>query len=303
MSTTVISEVGVNHDGSLDTALRLIEASAEIGADFVKFQKKTPELAEPMDRWNELRDTPWGQRMTRLDYRHRMEFTLEEFAMLQSNARMYGISMCLSVWDLPSLEFENQLACPWIKIPSARVLDLELIRATCLQAARRGAQAVVLSTGGSDEEQVHAAVEEAMLRLGDGTPEHLPKPELWVLHCHMAYPVPDNAELNLMCIPTLAGWMYERWGDNGWRSGYSGHEYGITPTAVAVGLGAEVVERHITLDRTSPGSDHSSSLEPWVFKRLVAHIRKMDDGMLGDGVKRVWASEGQAIARLRGTDP
>jgi sialic acid synthase SpsE len=296
--TTVISEIGINHDSEMDKAIQLIRASAEAGVDFVKFQLRTPKLAVPEAEWNDLRDTPWGERMTKLAYRERMEFSLDELATLQREARMCGVAMGVSVFDVPSLERENALACPWIKIPSARVTDLELVAAAADQAARRGAQALVLSTGGIAEEQTRTAIVVAHARLTAATPLHLECPELWVLHCHMAYPAPTT-ELNLMCIPRLAWWMYDTFGEDGWKIGYSGHEYGRSPTEWAVALGAEVVERHITLDRSSKGSDHASSLEPWAFKRLVEHIRAMDGGALGDGVKRVWDSELPAIARLR----
>jgi len=298
MSTYICAEVGINWDGEFSKAVRLIHAAAEAGVDAVKFQLRTPELAVPEAEWNELRDTPWGERMSKLAYRKRMEFSAEQLAELQREARMAGVAMGVSVFDVPSLERENALACPWIKIPSARVTDLELVVAAANQAARRGAQALVLSTGGIAEEQTRTAVVVAYARLTASTPLHLECPELWVLHCHMAYPAPTT-ELNLMCVPRLAAWMHETFGDEGWRVGYSGHEYGRSPTEWAVALGAEVVERHITLDRNAKGSDHAASLEPWAFKRLVEHIRAMDGGALGDGVKRIWDSELPAIARLR----
>jgi len=164
--------------------------------------------------------------------------------------------------------------------------------------AHRGGRALILSTGGIHEEGTRAAAVVAHGRLTVSTPLHLELPELWVLHCHMAYPAPTT-ELNLNCIPRLTRWMLDTFGPEGWKVGYSGHEYGRSPTEWAVALGAEVVERHITYDRNAPGSDHAASLEPWAFKRLVEHIRAMDAGALGDGEKRVWESELPSIARLR----
>jgi len=298
MSTYVCAEIGVNHNGSMDTAVWLIRAAAEAGVDAVKFQLRTPELAVPEAEWGDLRDTPWGERMSKLAYRQRMEFSAPQLAELQREARMCGVAMGVSVFDVPSLRREATLSCPWIKIPSARVTDPELVVAAADQAAHRGAQALILSTGGITEEQVRTAVVVAYARLTASTPLHLECPELWVLHCHMAYPAPTT-ELNLMCVPRLGAWMHETFGEEGWRIGYSGHEFGRAPTEWAVAVGAEIVERHITLDRNAKGSDHAASLEPWAFKRLVEHIRAMDGGALGDGVKRVWDSELPAIARLR----
>lgn len=298
MSTYCISEIGVNHDSDLDKAIRLIHASAEAGVDAVKFQIRTPRLAVPEAEWNDMRDTPWGECMTKLAYRERMEFDDEQLGQLQREAKRCGVDMAVSVFDIPSLDREARLCGPWIKIPSARIMDLELIAAAADQAARRGATALVLSTGGTTDEQTRQACVVAYARLTASTPLHLECPELWLLHCHMAYPAPTH-ELNLLCIPAMIRWMFDTFGSDGWRVGYSGHEYGRSPTEWAVALGAEVIERHITLDRSSPGSDHASSLEPWAFKRLVEHIRTMDRGALGDGVKRVWDSELPSIARLR----
>lgn len=295
--TYIIAEIGINHDGDFHRALRLIEQAAEAGADAVKFQKRDPETCVPPEEWHKPKLAPWGEEMTYIEYRKRMEFSLTEYVALQREARRVGVGLALSVWDLRSLEFEAQLACPWIKVPSAKLTDAVLVEAAAKQAAQRGAKALALSTGMSTEQEVKDAVDLAASILYDMTPGHLTTPELWVMHCHSAYPAPVK-ELNLMCIPVLNGYLAE-FGNLTTRVGYSGHEYGIQPTIQAVTLGAEVVERHITHDKQAVGSDHAASLEPWAFRRMVDKIMSCESA-LGDGEKRVWDSELPALRKLRG---
>jgi len=289
----VVAEVGINHDGLLERAQQLIRMAAWAGADAVKLQARTPRLCVPRELWDQPKDTPWGETLPYLEYRERMEFDEAACQQLQRTARRAGVALFWSIWDHAALERTERLAPPVCKIPSAGLSNLALVSSAARSVATRGGEALVLSTGMSTQEDVDEAVSVADQVLSDATPSHLERPVLWLLHCHSAYPAPIE-ELNLLLIPALA-YRY----DGKALVGYRGHEYGRAPTEWAVALGAGMVERHITLDRSAPGSDHASSLEPWAFKRLVRHIRSLERA-LGDGKKRVWPSELRAMERLRG---
>jgi len=268
----VCAEIGINHNGSLDTARRLIDAAAFAGCDAVKFQKRTPEICTPPDQRDLIRETPWG-RMTYLDYRHRVEFGPDEFAAIRAHCADRGILWFGSPWDEPSVAFLDALDPPCHKIPSACITDHGLVR--CVVATGR---TVVLSTGMSTLEEIDAAV-----ALCD-------RSRLVLLHCTSTYPAAIQ-ELNLAAMATLRA----RYGV---PVGYSGHETGLAPTVAAVALGACFVERHITLDRAMWGSDQAASVEPQGFWRLVRDIRAVE-AAIGDGVKRVYPSEEPILRRLR----
>lgn len=280
MTTTVVAEGGLNHNGSLDTAKRLIDAAIFAGADIIKWQKGSPETCVPRAVWDTPRETPWGT-MRYIDYKHRMEFGRDEYDALDEYCRERGIQWTASVWDIPSVDFLlPRYDLPWLKIPSAKLTDLALI-----EAAAGITPHIVLSTGMSTLDEVDRAMD-----CLHSFREHGGRVTL--MHCHSAYPAPSE-ELNLRVIHTLK---------DRYRCpvGYSGHEYGIEPTVWAVAMGAVMVERHITLDRTSWGTDHESSVEPLPFQRMVRHIRGAEKAR-GDGEKIVWASEEPARAKLRGT--
>ncbi len=271
--TEIIAEIGVNHNGLLDVAKRLIDAAAWAGADHVKLQKRTPELHHDPDRIR--RGTPWGD-ISDLEYRQIVEFGEKEYDCIDLHCREHGIGWFMSVWDMPSLEFALRYEPEYVKIPSALITDLELVG-----NVGRCAERTIMSTGMSTPLQITTAF------------DRIPKTDLTLMHCHSAYPAPVD-ELNLRCIRSLKR-TYE-----GVRIGYSGHEQPLEPTVIAVALGAEVVERHITLDRTMWGSDHLASVVPTAFSQLVARIRATEKA-LGDGEKKVWESEKPHIERLRGT--
>lgn len=274
----VIAEIGINHNGDLDAALRLIDVAADAGADAVKFQMRTPELCTPRDQWDLRRETPWGE-MDYFEYRHRVEFGHDEYAAIDAHARSRGIHWFASCWDEPSVDFMEDFSPPAYKIASASVTDLDLIRRT----VRTGAP-VICSTGMSTLDEIDRAVAE--LR-PDGA---------LLTHATSTYPCPIE-ELNLRMIGTLR----ERYGV---PVGYSGHETGIAPSVAAAVLGACVVERHVTLDRTMWGSDQAASLEPQGLQRLVRDIRAVERA-LGDGVKVVYESElgpRQKLRRVPSTD-
>jgi N-acetylneuraminate synthase len=271
----LIAEIGLNHNGSLDTAGRLIDAARASGWDCVKFQKRTPELCLPEAQKSVPRDTPWG-RMSYLDYRRRIEFGPEEYGSIDGWCRDRSIAWSASVWDLPSLEFLLRFDPPYIKIPSAKLTETPL-----LQAAAGSGKPIVLSTGMSTLAEMDAAVDILDRITGDYV----------LMHANSTYPTPEG-EANLRCI----GILRERYGC---LVGYSGHEDGLEPSVTAAALGACVIERHVTLDRTMWGSDHAASLEVEDMTRLRRRVDTVGV-LLGDGVKRVTPGEEETRARLRG---
>jgi N-acetylneuraminate synthase len=275
--TYIIAEIGINHNGSLDTAKRLIDIAAASGCDAVKFQKRNPDVCVPEHQKSLVRDTPWGI-MTYLEYKYKVEFWEKEYDIIDKYCRQQGIAWSASPWDLDSLEFLLQYDVPFIKIPSAMLTNLELIKASV-----KSGKKVILSTGMSTEEEIHEAI--CVLE---------PGPEMYdyaILHCNSTYPAPID-ELNLSCIKT----MKEKYAC---EVGYSGHEFRLGTSVAAVYLGATIIERHITLDRTMWGSDHLSSIEPQGLFKLVSGIRELEQAF-GDGKIKVAESEKSAREKLRG---
>jgi len=269
----VIGEIGLNHNGSVELAKKLIDVAADAGAQAVKFQKRTPAISTPEHMKNVLRETPWGE-MTYLEYRYRVEFDREQYIEIGDHATLRGMDWFASPWDVPAVEFLEDLNVVAHKVASASVTDLEL-----LAALTATGKPVILSTGMSTMQQIDAAV------------EVLGTDNLVILHATSTYPLPPE-EANLRMIPTL------RAAYPGIPIGYSGHERGLQISLAAVALGAAAVERHITLDRAMWGSDHAASLEPTGFEHLVRDIRVIEEAM-GDGVKRVFPGELAPMAKLR----
>ena len=270
--TFVIAEIGINHNGDLATAKRLIDAAVHAGADAVKFQKRTPELCVPPEQRSLMRDTPWGY-ISYLDYRYKVEFGEPEYRQIDAYCKGRGIHWFASVWDEPSVDFLQQFNPICYKIPSASLTDNNL-----LMHARETGMPVILSTGMSTMHQIRAAV------------KILGEENLLITHATSTYPCDPN-ELNLKMIRTLVETF-------SCPIGYSGHEVGLIPTVVAVSMGACLVERHITLDRAMWGSDQAASVEPGGMERLVKYIRVTEQA-LGDGVKRVYDSEVPSLRKLR----
>jgi len=271
--TYIVAEIGINHNGDLEIAKRLMNAAYRAGVDAVKFQKRTPELCVPPDQQNVMRETPWGY-ITYLDYRRKMEFGEAEYREIDRHARELGITWFASVWDEPSVDFLEMFNPVAYKIPSAALTDHNLLR-----KVRSTGRPVILSTGMSTFEQIRQAV------------DLLDADNLLICHTTSTYPCPPE-ELNLRMIQTLK----REYPDI--PIGYSGHEVGLIPSVVAVALGACLVERHITLDRAMWGSDQAASVEPGGFERLVKYIRVTEQA-LGDGVKRVYESELPSLRKLR----
>lgn len=269
----IIGEIGINHNGSVETAKALIDCAARAGADAVKFQKRTPEICVPRGQWDIMRDTPWG-RMSYIEYRHRMEFTREQFEEIDAFCRKKGILWFASCWDEPSVDFMEHFEPPCYKAASASLTDTDL-----LHKMKSTGRPLIMSTGMSTLDEIRDAV--AALGTDD----------LLIAHATSAYPC-ATSELNLRVIPNLVR-MYPEC-----PIGYSGHEEGTTPTIAAVALGATFVERHITLDRSMWGSDQSASVEPGMLAELVRQVREVELS-LGDGFKRVYPSEIPQMQKLR----
>jgi N-acetylneuraminate synthase len=268
----IIGEIGINHNGDLNIAKKLIDVSAWAGCDAVKFQKRTPELVVPADQRDKMRDTPWGY-MSYLDYRYRVEFGVDEYTEIDRHCREKGIDWFVSPWDEKSVDFIEQFAPPAYKVASASVTDHELLR-----RIKETGRPTISSSGMSTMDEIDGA----MKLLG---PENVA-----LMHATSAYPCAAG-ELNLNMITTLRE-AYDC------PIGYSGHEVGLPTTVAAVALGASIVERHITLDRAMWGSDQAASVEPGGLERLVKYIRTVESA-LGDGVKRVYDSEQPIRDKLR----
>ena len=269
----IIAEIGINHNGSVELAKKLIKGAKSAGCNAVKFQKRTPEICVPKDQWNVERDTPWG-RMTYIDYRHKVEFGKKEFAEINEYCKSIGIVWFSSCWDEPSVDFIEEFDPPLYKMASASLTDDGLL----LRHNKTG-RPLIVSTGMSTMDEIQSAVKLFGIE------------NLLIAHSTSAYPC-KNDELNLRMIKTLRD-LYPIT-----PIGYSGHETGLAPSMAAISLGASFIERHITLDRAMWGTDQAASVEITGFSRLVRDIRDIENA-LGDGVKKVYDSEKGARAKLR----
>jgi N-acetylneuraminate synthase len=267
----VAAEIGINHNGDLDLAKRLISVAIAAGCDAVKFQKRTIDVVYTADELAKPRESPFGA--TNGDLKRGLEFGYAEYQEIDAYCKAVKIPWFASCWDEQSVDFINQFDMPCFKIASASLTDDNLLRYT--RATRKP---IILSTGMSTTEEIDHAV------------EVLGTDDLILLHACSTYPA-NYGELNLRAIPV----MRERYGV---PVGYSGHETGIPSSVAAATLGACFVERHITLDRAMWGSDHAASLEPNGITRLVRDVRLVEQSM-GDGVKRVYEREYPIIKKLR----
>lgn len=270
--TTIIAEAGINHNGSLSNALALVDVAARAGCDAVKFQKRTPSICVPVEQQQVLRETPWGT-MSYLEYKERTEFGKAEYTAIAKRCTEVGIDWFASPWDIPSVDFLEELGVTAHKVASACLTDLELLR-----VLRSTEKYLWVSTGMSTLQEVDQAI------------EVLGTEKITLFHTNSTYPCPPE-ETNLTTMQTLR----ERYGV---PVGYSGHEPGLQVSIAAVALGATAIERHITLDRTMWGSDHAASLEPHGLETLVRDIRIVERA-LGDGVKRIYPGEEEPRQRLR----
>jgi N-acetylneuraminate synthase len=267
----VLAEIGINHNGDTQIAQTLIDVAALAGCEGVKFQKRTIDVVYTPEELAKPRESPFGE--TNGDLKRGLEFGQGEYEQIDDYCRNKPMAWTASGWDEASVDFIDQFHPPFYKIASASLTDDELLRHT-----RAKGKPIVLSTGMSTLDQIDHAV------------EVLGTEDLILLHCCSAYPS-QYADLNLKAIPVLR----ERYGV---PIGYSGHETGIASSVAAVVLGACIVERHVTLDRSMWGSDQAASLEPNGIMRVVRDIRLVETA-LGDGEKAILPSEIPVMQKLR----
>lgn len=278
--TTVIAEVGINHNGDIKIAKKLIDAAVFAGADVVKFQKRTIDKVYSKEYLDSYRESPWGK--TQRDQKEGLEFNQAEYNEIDRYCKEKGILWCASVWDLGSTAFLEKYNLQYNKIPSALLTHTQLLKTV----AKEGKHTFI-STGMSTMDEI----QDATTIFNKANCSHT------LMHCNSAYPMPyEDANLNMISV------LIERFKNvrNCQRIGYSGHEVGLITSIVAVALGAEVIERHITLDRSMYGSDQASSIEPIGFYRLVESIRIVEKAM-GNGIKRVTDLEEKVMQKLRRT--
>lgn len=272
----LIAEIGINHNGDLQIAKKLIDAANATGWDCVKFQKREPDIAVPEAQKNVIRDTPWG-RMSYLEYKKHVEFGQEEYDYIDKYCAEKPIAWTASPWDVPSLEFLMQYDIPFIKIASASNSDYNMLKKACGYGVP-----LIVSTGMSTIDEIDAMVEVL---------EEYSNGDYILMHTNSAYPSPQN-ELNLRMIETLR-MRYNC------LVGYSGHEYDLEPTVVATSLGAKVIERHITLSHNLWGTDQAASLEIDGMAKLCGRIENILE-MMGDGERKVTGAEAKVREKLRG---
>jgi N-acetylneuraminate synthase len=267
----VLAEIGINHNGDTEIARKLIDVAASAGCEAVKFQKRTVDVVYTPEELARPRESPFGE--TNGDLKRGLEFGQAEYEQIDEYCRDKRMAWTASCWDEASVDFIDQFDPPFYKIASASLTDDALLLHT-----RAKGKPIVLSTGMSTVDQIDHAV------------DVLGTEDLVILHSCSTYPA-QYAELNLRVIPMLR----ERYRV---PIGYSGHETGIASSVAAAALGACLVERHVTLDRSLWGSDHAASLEPNGITRVIRDIRLVETA-LGDGIKKVLASEIPVMQKLR----
>lgn len=273
----VIAEIGINHNGDLDVAKKLIDVTADAGADAVKFQKRTLDLVYSQEMLDQPRESPWGT--TQREQKAGLEFGQEEYAEIDSYCHEKGIEWFASAWDLESVKFLQQFDLKYNKIASAMIVYEELLEMTAAEGKH-----TFISTGMADTAAIDRAVE--IFRSANCPFE--------LMHCISTYPM-DDADANLRCIETLRS----RYNCN---VGYSGHEAGLAVSYAAAALGITSLERHITLSRAMYGSDQAASIEPSGFRSLVGAVRKIEEA-LGDGELGMIGKEVEVAKKLRSHIP
>ena len=270
-----IAEMGINHNGDINIAKKLIDATNACGWHCAKFQKRSPDIAVPEHKKQIERDTPWGK-MTYIDYKYKVEFEKKDYDLINKYCLSKPISWTVSVWDIISLDFIKQYELPFIKIPSAQITNDQLI----IESAKSDIP-IIISTGMSDWKIVDHAIE-LINKYTD---------KFAILHCNSTYPAPHE-DLNIKVIPE----MVKRYNC---VVGYSGHEYDLEPSVLAVAMGAKIIERHITLNHNMWGTDQSSSLEIHAMDLLRKRIVDVNK-ILGSKDKYITESEKLVLKKLRG---
>tara|TARA_Y100000389_G_scaffold29518_1_gene25127 strand:- start:3327 stop:4148 length:822 start_codon:yes stop_codon:yes gene_type:complete len=241
----VIAEIGINHNGNIDLCKKMMMLARVAGCDYAKIQKRNPDVCVPEKQKSKRKQTPWGE-MSYLEYKHKIEFTDQQIKELMKFGKLIGIELFASVWDKNSVDIMKKYT-NITKIGSASINDLELCK-----YARDKFKFLIISTGMSTEEEIEECVK-------------ICNPDV-IMHTNSTYPCPEE-ELNLRYIQ----WLKQKYPDK--EIGYSGHEYRLSTTVVAAGLGAQWIERHITLDRNMWGSDQKSSIEPVGLFHLIEQLK------------------------------
>ncbi len=272
----LIAEIGINHNGDIQIAKKLLDATFSCEWNCAKFQKRTPDIAVPESQKQVPRDTPWGT-IPYIEYKKHIEFEKEQYDLIDEYCKIKPLDWTASPWDIPSLEFLLQYDIPFIKIPSAMNTNEEMIQKAC-----QSEKPIIISAGMSEQEEMDQTVS-WLEKYSNG--------DYILCHTNSSYPSP-NSELNLRLIQTMKA-RYDC------LVGYSGHEANLEPSVLAAALGACVIERHVTLDHTMWGSDHKASLEiqamTMLRKRIVDSLQSM-----GDGKKVLYNSERKKRQELRG---
>lgn len=270
--TITVADIGINANADINIAKRLIDVAMSAGVDYVKFQKRTPELCIPEDQKNIMKDTPWG-RMTYLDYKDKMEFSKKEYDSIAGYCEFKGMKFFFSVWDEESVVFASRYDSDFIKIPSACITDEGLM----LKCRKMGTP-LIMSTGACNFETIDLAL-------------CIFNSPAYILHCVSTYPSKPE-EQNLSAILT----MKDRYPFS--KIGFSNHYPGIIYIPIAITLGAEMVEWHITLDRSMWGTDQAASIEPEGTFKIMKYIRDIEAAM-GSGEKTILEREMPIMAKLR----
>ena len=268
-----IAEIGINHNGDIKNALKLIEEAKLAGCNAVKFQKRFPKECVPKIMWDTTKNTPWGK-MTYIKYKEKMEFNKRDYKKIIQHCKKLKIDWSASCWDSSSVDFMENLKIPFYKIASASLTDLDL-----LKKIKKTKKPIIISTGASTMKQIKKAI------------SIFGSKNLGILHCNSSYPA-KYEELNLKFIPKLIR-MYPKS-----LIGYSGHEKGLSTTVAAAVLGAKIIERHITLDKAMWGTDQLASLEPMGYGRVIRDIRQIESA-LGEPKKIVYEGEIEVMKKLR----
>lgn len=269
-SVKIIGEIGINHNGDLELCKKLIDVAVLARCDYIKFQKRNPDICVPEEQKSKPKSTPWGD-MTYLEYKYKVEFGVEEYNEIDRYCKLKGIGWFASVWDLDSIDFMANY-CNITKIPSALITNKELV-----EYARKKFDYLIISTGMSTEDEIKDAVKYS-------------DPDV-IMHTNSTYPSPIE-ELNLEYILWLKKYGVE--------VGYSGHEYGLVTTFATIPMGVSWIERHITLDRTLWGSDQIASVEPAGLMKLVKGVRDIEKALGGNKARVLLDSELSKRKSLRG---
>ena len=271
--TFIIAEIGINHNGNMDTAKRLILSAKASGVDAVKFQKRTVESVYTKAELDKLRESPWGT--TNREQKEGLEFDEQQYEEIAILCKNIGMIWFVSPWDLQAVDDMASFNLPYWKIPSALITH----EALCRKVAKLGKKTFI-STGMSTLDEIEAVIK---IFKEENCPFEL-------MHCNSQYPV-NEKDINLKVIKTLKK-LFEC------EVGFSCHSTGIIPAVAAVAMGATSVEKHLTLDRSMYGSDQSASVEPGGFLRLVDYVRTVEQ-CIGDGIKHVSAEEEKCKTKLR----